>query len=80
MTTMRTIGATQFKAHFLELIDEIRKSGVSVLVTKRGKPAVLVTPPPTSTAQRFEIGRFDGMIEIVGDIVAPLDVTWDAMK
>lgn len=77
---MKTIAATEFKAHFLQLIDEIARTGKSVLVTKRGKPAVVVGPPPHDEQPKFVIGRFDGMAEITGDIVSPLDVEWEAMK
>lgn len=75
---MRTIGATEFKAHFLELIEEVRKTGKSILVTKRGKPAAMVVPPPAELECPFEIGRFDGTIEILGDLVAPIDTEWEA--
>jgi prevent-host-death family protein len=74
------MGATEFKAHFLELIDEIKLSGKGILITKRGKPAAIVLPPPVDESQKFQIGKFDGTVKIVGDIIAPIDVEWDAMK
>lgn len=77
---MKSMGATEFKAHFLQLIDEIARTGQSILVTKHGKPAAVVSPPLPEESSKFVVGKFDGTGVIVGDIVSPLDIEWDAMK
>jgi prevent-host-death family protein len=39
----RTIGATEFKAHCLALLDEV-EAGLTLTVTKRGEPVVTISP------------------------------------
>jgi PIN domain nuclease of toxin-antitoxin system/antitoxin (DNA-binding transcriptional repressor) of toxin-antitoxin stability system len=57
-------------------MDEVARSGEPVTVTKRGKPVVRVVPAAKRPASVF--GFRKGRMKIVGDIVAPLDVEWDA--
>lgn len=40
----RTIGAAEFKAHCLRILDEVERSGEPITITKRGKPVAEVTP------------------------------------
>ncbi|MBA3382690.1 MAG: type II toxin-antitoxin system Phd/YefM family antitoxin [Actinobacteria bacterium] len=47
---MRSIPAGRFKAQCLRLLDEVAESGVSIVVTKRGKPVARIEPidePPS---------------------------------
>jgi prevent-host-death family protein len=70
----KTIAAGEFKAKCLELMDQVAESGEPIVITKRGKPVALLTPvrDPSKAAAGF----FKGRMEIVGDIVAPVDVDW----
>lgn len=74
----KTISAAEFKARCLELMDSVAKTGASVTVTKRGKPVAVLAPvrSPRRSARGFMKGRG----EILGDIIAPIDVAWDAEK
>ena len=40
----RTIGAAEFKAHCLRILDEVERTGEPVTITKRGKPVAEVKP------------------------------------
>ena len=42
MTT--SYGSAAFKAHCLQIIDEVAESGQTITVTKRGKPVAQVVP------------------------------------
>lgn len=44
MATQRTIPASQFKAKCLALLDEVARTGETLVVTKRGKPVARVVP------------------------------------
>ncbi|CAN5680147.1 hypothetical protein BH18ACT13_BH18ACT13_11600 [soil metagenome] len=47
---VRSIPAGRFKAQCLRLLDEVAESGVSIVVTKRGKPVARIEPidePPS---------------------------------
>ena len=42
---MTSIGFYEARTHLSQLLDEVAK-GKSVLITRRGKPAALLSPPP----------------------------------
>jgi len=72
-----TIPAGEFKAKCLKLMDKVALDRQPLVVTKRGKPVVLVTPIP---AQENIVGSMKGSVLWIGDIISPIDVEWDAMK
>ena len=41
---MKRVAATEFKARCLRLIEEVRESGLPLVVTKRGIPVVRILP------------------------------------
>jgi antitoxin (DNA-binding transcriptional repressor) of toxin-antitoxin stability system len=60
------------------LIDEVAATGESVVVTKNGKPMAELVPH--RPVKKSPLGIWKGKVKIVGDIVSPIDVEWDAMK
>ena len=73
---MRTIKASDFKAKCLQLMDEIAETGQEVVITKRGRPVSVMSPYPARSKSLFGLHR--SSVEIVGDIVSPIDEVWDA--
>lgn len=73
-----TVPAGEFKAKCLKLIDEVAETRKPLVVTKRGKPVAQVIPMPLKP--RDIVGSMKGSVTILGDIISPLDVEWDAMK
>jgi len=73
-----TIPAGQFKATCLAVMEEVRRTGEPVTVTKHGSPVVHVVPAAASDAPPL-FGRMRGVVRIAGDLLAPLDVEWDAL-
>jgi len=73
---MKKIGAGEFKAKCLGLLDEVQQQRKEVLITKRGKPVARLVPVD-SDAPSF-IGSMKGTMEIIGDIVSPVEVPWEA--
>ena len=73
------IGAAEFKAKCLELIDDIyaRKCNY-VIITKRGKPYAKLVPVDSSDEPFY--GCMKGLAAISGDLTQPVDVEWDALK
>ena len=47
---MTTIGFYEARTHFSELLDQVAR-GKKILITRRGKPAALLTPPPKEEAK-----------------------------
>ncbi|HPD16540.1 MAG TPA: type II toxin-antitoxin system Phd/YefM family antitoxin [Planctomycetota bacterium] len=77
---MKTIAASQFKAHALATIAEVAATRESVIVTKRGKPLVRVSPVE-EPSQDHAPGKLAHTLIFEGDIVSPLgDEDWDACR
>ncbi len=69
----RTVAAGEFKAKCLQLMDEVQAGGLTLVVTKRGKPVVQVSAPVAEPKPfRSIVGRSPG-VRILGDILSPLD-------
>ncbi len=73
---MSKIPAGEFKAKCLQVIDEVQRLRMQVVITKRGKPVAKLVP--LDDQPESFIGSMKGTMEIIGDIVAPIDVTWEA--
>ena len=73
---VRTIKASEFKARCLKLMDELAESGGEIVITKNGRPVSRLVPYRARPESLFGIDR--GRFEILGDIVEPVDVEWEA--
>jgi prevent-host-death family protein len=72
-----TIGAGEFKATCLKLLDEVASSRVPLVITKHGKAVAKLVPMPSPTAL---FGALTGSVLNDGDIVSPIDAGWDAAR
>ncbi len=72
------IKASEFKAKCLRLMDEVRDTGKEYIISKNGVPVSKLVPIKTKPKTLF--GMHKEQITIKADIVAPLDIEWDAMK
>ena len=72
----RTIKASEFKAKCLKLMDEVAASGKEIVITKNGRPVSRLVPYREKPKSLFGIDT--GRIELLGDIIEPLDVEWEA--
>ena len=78
--TMMVITATEFKAKCLQLMDRVNATGERIQVTKRGKVVAELCPPHAEVKSFAKAGFARDWIHIVGDIMEPIDVEWEAMK
>ena len=69
--------AGEFKAKCLELMDWVAEGHEEIIITKRGKPIAKLVPL-SENPKRDLFGYMKGTVEILGDIVTPLDVKWEA--
>ena len=77
---MPTIQASEFKAKCLALMDQVARTGQSIVVTKNGKPVAELHPHRPPRAKSL-IGLHKGQIGIRGDIVSPVgSKLWEAKK
>ena len=76
-----TIPAGEFKAKCLKLLDEVAETRKPIVITKRGKPVAELKPVGDSKQSLEDyLDDMKGSVTILGDIISPLDVEWDAMK
>lgn len=71
------MGAGQFKAVCLRVLDEVAESRRPVTITKRGRPVarlVPVEPPPPL------FGALSGTVSHYDDLISPVDDEWDALR
>jgi prevent-host-death family protein len=74
----RFVKASEFKAKCLALMDEVERTGEAVVITKRGKPVAELVP--SRARRRNPLGIWADSVAIAGDVMAPIDVEWDALK
>ncbi len=75
---MKTIKASEFKAKCLKIMDEVAATGEPVVITKNGVAVAQLVPAvrkPDSV-----VGALKGSVTILGDIISPLDIEWEAMR
>lgn len=71
--TAKTIGAAQFKACCLALLDSVGPEGI--VITKHGKPVAKLIP--VTSESRELLGAWRGKLRIAGDVQAT-GLDWDA--
>jgi antitoxin (DNA-binding transcriptional repressor) of toxin-antitoxin stability system len=71
--------ATEFKAKCLELMNTVNRTGETIQITKRGKVIAELNAPATEQKKYFGPGYAKDTLEILGDIMAPIDMDWEVM-
>lgn len=69
------IPAGKFKAECLALMDQVRNTGKSWIITKRKEPVAKLVPIKKKDFSLF--GKMKGSIDIHGDLTQPIDEEWD---
>jgi len=77
-----TMPISKFKATCLRLLDQVKKTGKTILVTRKGEPIALVSPPPPPPKSESWLGSLSQSIKIEGDIISPVlhEEEWEALK
>jgi len=78
MKNAHMIKAGEFKAKCLQLMDDVNKKHISIIITKHGKPVAKLVPVDLTPVSAF--GCLKGSVAINGDIIAPLDVSWESHR
>jgi prevent-host-death family protein len=76
---LETVTISKFKSTCLRLLSDVKKTGHPLLITRRGEPVALVTPPPKSKAW---LGSLKDTVKITGDIISPAsdEKDWEVLK
>jgi antitoxin (DNA-binding transcriptional repressor) of toxin-antitoxin stability system len=78
---MEEIAISKFKATCLAVLEQVRKTGKPILVTRFGHPvAEIKAPSPAQPPRRF--GQHIGSGVILGDIVGPIgdESDWEVAR
>ncbi|WP_184469672.1 type II toxin-antitoxin system Phd/YefM family antitoxin [Rhizobium esperanzae] len=78
----KVVGAAEFKAKCLNLIDQMRNDGESIVITKRGKPVAVLSPARAAGGRTSIIGVMKGSVLRYDDPLSPAVETedWDALR
>ncbi len=57
-------------------MDEVNRTGEEIVITKNGMPVSVLKPYRTPPATIF--GLHKGKIQSRDDLIAPVDIVWDA--
>jgi antitoxin (DNA-binding transcriptional repressor) of toxin-antitoxin stability system len=79
---MEEIAISKFKATCLAVLEDVRKTGKTVLVTRFGEPVAEVVPPHASKKTKHWVGSLAATGRINGDIVssASEEDDWEALR
>ncbi len=70
------IQAGKFKAQCLRLMDRVQRTKRRIVITKRNKPVAQLIPIEKDVSVLF--GKMKGTVQILGDIISPIEEVWDA--
>jgi prevent-host-death family protein len=78
----KSVGAAEFKAKCLNLIEQMSDDGEPVLITKRGKPVAVLSPLPSTAKRQSIIGAMKGSVSAYDDPFSPVSdlQDWDAAR
>jgi prevent-host-death family protein len=78
---MREIAISKFKATCLAVLEDVRKTGTPIRITRFGRPVAEVVPPRPAKKMSW-LGCMKDSMEISGDIVGPVGAFegWTAAK
>ena len=78
---MVKVGATEFRAKCLELMDRVQKRRETFIITKRGKPVAKLVPLERARPSGL-FGCMAGKAIITGDVTAPAVAaeSWETVR
>jgi len=73
---------SKFKATCLALLGNVKDTGRSILVTRRGEPVALITPPPKPNKPESWLGMFQSEGKIAGDVISSVvnENQWEVLS
>ena len=78
LNVMDQMAISKFKATCLAALEQVRRTGVPLRVTRRGMPVADIVPPGPRAQPGDWLGAMAGSAEITGDITVPSSelATW----
>ena len=81
-TNTEQMAISEFKATCLAVLERVRRTGRSIVITRRGEPVAEVIPPPQTSPGPKWLGALAGRGRITGDLTEPAADTeeWEALR
>jgi prevent-host-death family protein len=78
---VESIAISEFKATCLAVLERVRRTGTSIVVTKRGEPVAEINPPSSASTGEAWLGSMRGTATMADDLIEPASAThdWDAL-
>lgn len=77
----KSVPTTEFEENVHALVDDVIERGDEVLLTKDGRPVAKIVPMSIGEVRERAVEKLRGSLEIVGDIVSPIDdLEWEVEK
>lgn len=77
---MDSMPISQFKATCLAALERVRVTGRPLRVTRFGKPIADIVAAKLTPPAKRALGCMAAEGKIVGDVVSPLNVRWEATR
>jgi antitoxin (DNA-binding transcriptional repressor) of toxin-antitoxin stability system len=79
---METINISTFKATCLARLDRVKRTGRSLLITRKGEPIAEIRPPSPAKPRASWLGSLAGTGRICGDVVSPVIARddWEVLR
>jgi antitoxin (DNA-binding transcriptional repressor) of toxin-antitoxin stability system len=74
---MQTIDILELSASCEALIDRVAATGERICITRCGQP-IAELRPVGAERPKSPFGLLKGSVEVLGDIISPIDLEWDA--
>lgn len=72
------VSASEMKNSWHEYLERVSESGEEIVITRYGKPVARLAPLEAQGERGSIVGCMAGTVTILGDIVEPIDVEWEA--
>ncbi len=73
---MRKVNASDFQINCLQFLEDVAKTGETILITQNGIARTQLAAYKPKTL----FGAFKGTINIHGDIISPIETHWEAQQ
>jgi prevent-host-death family protein len=76
---VREVASSEFKNTLHELLDRVAQGNEEIVITRYGKPVARLSPiGEEDDVETTIFGYMSGTVTVHGDIIAPVDATWEA--
>ncbi|WP_064684458.1 type II toxin-antitoxin system Phd/YefM family antitoxin [Rhizobium bangladeshense] len=78
----KVVGATEFKAKCLNLIDQMQSDDETIVITKRGRPVAVLSPAREANQRKSILGAMKGSVLRYDDPMSPAGEPedWEAVR